>query len=750
MTPPHADSENRVPASWKPGDVILGLYEVEGVIGRGGMGTVYKVRHRGWGIDLAVKGLRPDMLKNARAAEYFERECDMWVNLGLHPNIASCFYVRRVGRLPHVFAEYIPGGTLFRWIQRKHLYRGRPEQIQARMLDIALQFAWGLRYAHSQGLVHQDVKNANVLMTADGVAKVTDFGLAKAVVLAAQDAESEDESQSSVRGTSVYCSPEQARLEPLTIATDIWSWAVSVLEMYVGEVTWMAGQAADLALETYVELGPEDEGIPPMPAALVDVLRRCFQQAPDKRPAGFQPIIDALAAVYRAVTGQEYPRTPPKPERITSARLNNRAVSSLDLGKRKEAEELWRTVLDAEPTHPEAVYNRTLHRWRRGAMTDMAAVRTLQDLCEKHPRAPLPQYMLAQVHLEREDCEMAVQILEALKDVPVEGHDVASDLARAQEGLASSRRLLGVLGRHTHAVACLCLSWDGTLALAGGGARGQAGELRLWELESGSCINQFDGHKDIVTSACFSADGLYVVSASADGTLRQWRPSGGDCVRVFKGHDGPVLGVCMASDGRSPLSAGGDGTIRLWDSRTGKCVRRFAGHAGEVNALHLCAFGHRVLSAGADGTLRTWAVSSGECVQTLSNQKAGFTALAVSNDQRYALTGNVAGYFTFWDLKKGSRIRSTHGHQGPITSVALSKDMRFALTAGANEKIRLWECKTGRCIHTFDGEAPINLAVNGRHALSGGGDGAIRLWSVRCDAATVSAPMILCSIAGGQ
>src|SRR5262245_31804063 len=189
-------AEDAVPAVWKPGDVILDLYEVQEVFTGGGMGLVYKVRHRGWNVDLAVKSPRPELIARAGAAENFEREAETWVNLGLHPHAVSCYYVRRLGGIPRVFAEYAEGGSLADWIRSGKLYEGGLERALERILDVAIQFAWGLHYAHEQGLVHQDVKPANVLMTPDGTAKVTDFGLARARAIAGGHAASAQPGQS--------------------------------------------------------------------------------------------------------------------------------------------------------------------------------------------------------------------------------------------------------------------------------------------------------------------------------------------------------------------------------------------------------------------------------------------------------------------------------------------------------------------------------------------------------------------------
>jgi serine/threonine protein kinase len=92
-----------------------------------------------------------------------------------------------LGGIPHIFAEYIDGGSLADWIRRRTLYKGGPEQALQHMLDVAIQSAWELHYTHEQGLVHQDVKPANTMMTTSGIAKVTDLGLARARVLAGEE-----------------------------------------------------------------------------------------------------------------------------------------------------------------------------------------------------------------------------------------------------------------------------------------------------------------------------------------------------------------------------------------------------------------------------------------------------------------------------------------------------------------------------------------------------------------------------------
>ena len=91
--------------AWKVGDVILDLYEVTGILGEGGMGRVYRVHHRGWNTDLAIKSPKPEIFNKASGKQDFTRECETWVNLGLHPYIVSCYYVRTLGGIPRVLTR---------------------------------------------------------------------------------------------------------------------------------------------------------------------------------------------------------------------------------------------------------------------------------------------------------------------------------------------------------------------------------------------------------------------------------------------------------------------------------------------------------------------------------------------------------------------------------------------------------------------------------------------------------------------
>ncbi len=231
--------QSEIPSStsdWQPGETILETYEVKAILGKGGFGKVYRVHHKNWNIDLAVKRAL-NMQEDGKQS--FIQEAQNWIDLGLHPHIISCYYVRNIDGFPHTFAELAEGGSLHSWIQRNNfnLYEGNKDQILRRILDIAIQFAWGLAFAHQQGLIHQDVKPQNALMMPGGVLKVTDFGLTKAKSALQQNTGESAMGDLLVSGgaySPFHCSPEQVEHKKLS---DCYRYLVLGC-FYLGDVQW--------------------------------------------------------------------------------------------------------------------------------------------------------------------------------------------------------------------------------------------------------------------------------------------------------------------------------------------------------------------------------------------------------------------------------------------------------------------------------------------------------------------------------
>ena len=370
------------------GQVLLGIYRVESKPIKGGMGAVWRVHHTGWDVDLAMKRPHPEAFRTEAQKQNFTQECRYWMNLGLHPHIVSCYYVREIGGIPTIFSEWMENGSLESHIKGRTLYDGTAEEVQRRLLDIAIQFARGLHYAHENGLIHQDVKPDNLLLTGEWFAKVSDFGLAKARTMLsfpdamATDPETDENATMVSPGggrTPAYCSPEQAAAQLLTRRTDIYSWAVSVLEMYLGDKPWahgreLTGPLVGAVCRDYFDMCTER----PVPEALQELLAKCMETDPDDRPQNFSEVEDTLLKIYRDETGSRYPLPEAKGARDTADSLNNKAISHLDLGEEEEAAALLESC--ARLHHFDGTLNLALYRWRKGLVSDKYFFHTLDDL----------------------------------------------------------------------------------------------------------------------------------------------------------------------------------------------------------------------------------------------------------------------------------------------------------------------------------------------------------------------------------
>lgn len=349
----------------KVGDVLNETYEVTSDAHSGGMGSVWQVHHMQWDMQLAMK--RPKPLFFAEASDKtkanFIAECENWINLGLHPNIVSCYYIREIGGVPSVFSEWMDGGSLADVISSGALYDGPDDDVLERILDIAIQIERGLGYSHKNNLVHQDVKPGNVLMTSDWNAKVSDFGLAKALTRVA----GESAATSSGR-TLAYCPREQtsgAEAEPWM---DVYAWAATVLEMLSKGCTWVKGSDVADNFPTYFAKTCYD-----VPEALEFLLKKCMEG----QRSDFDSVDKELLQAYVEAAGHNYLRDKPEAAIDTAESLNNRAMSFLDLGKTEEAIALLEMAAEANPNCMEAAFNQGVLRWREGLADDVYLVNRL-------------------------------------------------------------------------------------------------------------------------------------------------------------------------------------------------------------------------------------------------------------------------------------------------------------------------------------------------------------------------------------
>jgi serine/threonine-protein kinase len=248
------------------------------------MGRVFLGRDQVLDRDVALKVLRKRYAQNKEFVERFEREAKAAASLN-YPNIIQVYDRGTAADGTYYIAmEYVPGGTL----KDRILKAGSMQAAEA--VRLASQVADALGVAHARGIVHRDVKPQNVLLTADGDAKVADFGIARAA------SETTISNSSLVLGTAKYMSPEQATGDPVGPASDLYSLGVVFYEMLTGEVPFEADSEVDVAMKHVTEppRAPKEKN-PAVPEALNAVAVKLLQKKPEDRYPGAAELVADLS-----------------------------------------------------------------------------------------------------------------------------------------------------------------------------------------------------------------------------------------------------------------------------------------------------------------------------------------------------------------------------------------------------------------------------------------------------------------------
>jgi eukaryotic-like serine/threonine-protein kinase len=277
-----------------------GRYAVERTLGAGGMAVVYLARDAELGRPVAIKVLSEPYTADEEFRERFLREARMAAGLA-HPSIVAIYDAGEDDGRPFIVMEYVAGSTLAEEVARRQ--RLPSEEV----VDLAVQACDGLAHAHDAGLVHRDVKPQNLLLRPDGVLKIADFGIARAVEA------TQLTKVGTVLGTAEYLSPEQAAGRQVTAAADLYSLGAVLYELLTGRPPYRFESLAELAAARERAIAPVRELAPEVPEPLEDVVMRCLARNPAFRPES----ADALARELAEAS----PEPPTHPIAAAPARL---------------------------------------------------------------------------------------------------------------------------------------------------------------------------------------------------------------------------------------------------------------------------------------------------------------------------------------------------------------------------------------------------------------------------------------------
>jgi Tol biopolymer transport system component/tRNA A-37 threonylcarbamoyl transferase component Bud32 len=280
----------------------LGHYRLDALLGMGGMGEVYKAQDQRLDRTVAVKVLPRSFVASEERVRRFEREAHAASTIN-HPNIAAVYDVGVENGVHFIAMEYVEGPSLSAWLAREGL-------TLAEMLLVMEQVADALARAHEAGVLHRDVKPANVIVARNGYAKLLDFGLAKISGESGEFQSGADANTLSrsglVLGTLAYMSPEQARGHPLDRRTDIFSFGVVLYEAIAGRPPF-AGESGVEAVSAVLRDDPIPQlsGHAGVPADAVRIIGKALQKDPARRYQSMDDLLVDLRALRRAVEAGE-------------------------------------------------------------------------------------------------------------------------------------------------------------------------------------------------------------------------------------------------------------------------------------------------------------------------------------------------------------------------------------------------------------------------------------------------------------
>jgi serine/threonine protein kinase len=744
----------------------LGGYEVQEVIGRGGMGIVLKAFDPGLNRLVAIKVLAPHLASNGTARQRFVREARATAAV-THENVIAIHAVDEADGLPYLVMQYIDGPSL----QQKLDQTG--PLLVPEILRIGLQTAAGLGAAHAQGLIHRDVKPANILLE-NGIerVKLTDFGLARAVDGTGLSREGV------VSGTPEYMAPEQARGEPLGPRADLFSLGSVLYALCTGLPPFHGGpplavlrKVSDEAAAPIWSINPE------VPEWLEAIVRRLLAKDPAGRFATAAEVADLL---------QQHLARLQQPVAVSSRPADDRLECRLQPARTGTRTPRFRRWLIAAAV----LLTVTL------SVTEATGLTGLLGAAGTILRYQTPEGTLV---VEVDDPQIRVDIdgqdmvftgtgarevrlhpgthrLRATRDgVPFHDEIVTitrdgREVVRVRRETAAQAPLPAAVPRKAaappfklppvprptegriieqpaavwglpHNPACGVFSPDGK-TLATGMWDGTA---ILWDFATGRPRTVLRTGASSSRATAISPDSQTVATGSADGVVRLWDAHSGQLRQELTGHHAPVQAVTFSPDGKVLASGSWDHTVRLWDLPSGKPHILVPAFKEQVWSISYAPDGRSVAVAvgraepGRPGWVEVVATADAKTLQS-QQLPAYVRRVAFSPDgQQLAVGYGEDGQVEIRSSAAGGKaLASFRASSKPLQTLTYTPNGNHLLVAGSEGTAILWDPagKQPRRLATFLGHTCYiyfaAISPDGRTLATGAGnpDRTIRLWDI--------------------
>ncbi len=725
---------------------MLGDFRILREVGRGGMGVVYEAEQVSLRRRVALKVLPYAATLDPRRLQRFKNEAMAAASL-YHEHIVPVYAVG-CERGVHFYAmQFVDGRTLAQVIAARRRAERLGEADGSRtepyhpasggsavtvaaastveqehgpryyreVARVGVEAALALEHAHSLGVLHRDVKPANLMIDGQGKLWVTDFGLARlgddAGVTLSGD----------LLGTLRYMSPEQALAKRRLVdhRTDVYSLGATLYELLTLQPAFADRDRQELLRQiAFEEPQPPRRIDRAVPAELETIVLKAMEKNPADRYAAAQELADDLRCFLEDRTIRA--RRPTALQRGRKWARRHQAVVwaagvVLFLAAAGLASAGWLL-------HEERM--RTVEA-RVNAASEKAALEA-----RAHAEADTNLYFRTIQLAERE--LSAGRVREGARRL----EECPADRRQWEWHYLNRLRLGGpmALGHASH-LCCAALSPGGRF-LAVGETRGF---VTVWDTRTWRRAHRLQAHDSWVRGVAFHPDGRRLATAGWDGQVRTWDAASGQ--RLWAGsHGDHVYSVSFHAGGKWLASGSGDGTVTIWDADTGKKLQALAPHSSNVFCLAFSPDGGCLATGSADGTATVWEVPAWRKIHTLPGDGAFVLGVAFRPDGRRLATA-CGGFYTqehrgglkVWDVATGELRRTLCGPKRSVWSVAFSPDgKRLASGASEDSTVKLWDVETGLEALTLRGHTEAVWGVvfsdDGRKLLSASGDRTVRVW----------------------
>jgi WD40 repeat protein/tRNA A-37 threonylcarbamoyl transferase component Bud32 len=688
----------------------IGKFEILAELGNGSMGAVYEARDPVLDRRVALKTVAPGLLSQRDAVERFQREARAAARLQ-HPNVVTIFELGETGETVFIAMELLEGMDLARALVPADRLTLREK------LKVVVDVCRGLDYAHKQGIVHRDVKPANIRVRPDGSVKIVDFGIAR--VLDATNLTA----TGLVLGTPSYMAPEMLEGRGIDHRADMWAVGIILYEVLTGRRPFEAETIPSLVYrivhEPLPRLDADKMGVPEDVVAVA-------AQALNKEPAQRFPDLAAMADALEKAMG--LPTVPALPPEVRAKAYERHFAEARRLLADRDLEGALlaaRRAQSLQPSRTGIVALISVIEQQIGNETTSLSGRSLGSVVSPARGAGFSATMTI-----LPAPGSATQ--EALRPLPT---PVLTELRI--RGAACFREL-ATFGEPP-STQSVCLSPVRDLLAASG----TDGAIRLWDLHSRTRIltlrtelHERTGHDASAISLAFSPDGALLASGHVDNAVHLWDLGKGTEVPVRLRHDAMVGALAFSPDGSTLASGSMDANLRLWDvgaALSGEARRELHRQPSGVTAVAYAAGGDLVVTGHARRVLRVIDAMTGRLVASLRGPDALVNLLCLAPDGRHLAVGSHDRTIRLYDLEEKKQVALVASHKRPAISLSFFDDGQHFATVAQDNAVYLWDVEKTAPLAALWGPpdesfAGVALFGNNDHIAVALADGRIRLW----------------------